>query len=192
MDKIILASISPRRQMVLEKMGIDFEVIPSDYEEDMTLNLEPSELVKFLSLGKARTVAAKNPGRVVLGGDTIVVLGNEVIGKPRDIAEAKVMLQKLSGRSHLVYTGFSLIRDSQEFSDFSQAKVYFKKLDDKIVDSYLQHSGILDKAGAYALQEIGGLLIDKMEGDFYAIVGLPIASIVEKLKDFNIDFWAKE
>lgn len=189
MKKIILASSSPRRKELLEKTGIVFEIIPSTYEEDMSIDLSPVELSIFLSKQKAESVAENNPDAVVIGADTFVVLGDKVLGKPHIKEKAKEMLSILSGKQHSVITGFTVIEKlaNKSISQTVETKVYFKNLTDEEIKDYVDTGEPLDKAGAYAIQGIGKKLVEKIEGDYSNIVGLPIDNVMEILKEFNIE-----
>jgi septum formation protein len=188
MTKIILASGSPRRKELLKKTGIIFNVEVSDYDEDMSLRLAPLELAKALSSGKAEAVAKKHKGEdvLVIGADTFVVLDNEILGKPHTPEKAKEMIGKLSGRAHSVITGFTIInpRSGKKVSKAIESKVYFRKLTGKEMDDYIKAGESLDKAGAYAIQEAGAILIEKTEGDYTNIIGLPLPALIEELKNF--------
>lgn len=190
MKKIILASGSPRRKELLEKTGIVFEIIPSTYEEDMSIDLSPVELSIFLSKQKAESVAENNPDAVVIGADTFVVLGDKVLGKPHIKEKAKEMLSILSGKQHSVITGFTVIKKSanKSISKAVETKVYFKNLTNEKIEDYVNTGEPLDKAGAYAIQGIGKKLVEKIEGDYSNIVGLPIDDVMETLKEFNIEY----
>lgn len=188
MKKLILASTSLRRKELLAEAGFQFEVIPSDYEEDMTLSMSPKELVVYLGKEKARAVAEKNRDAVVIGADTFIVFKNQVLGKPHTPEKAKETLRRLSGNKHVVMTGFSIMcKDkTQEESRAIETEVYFKQLTDKEIDDYISTGEPLDRAGAYAIQGLGKVLVDKIEGDYTNIVGFPIQDITDVLKEFEI------
>ena len=185
---IILASASPRRSSLLADANIDFEkFVPNVTEEDSNGN--PIELVKLNSLIKARAAAKLNRGRIVLGSDTVVALDGVVYGKPKDLVEAKNMLSVLAGRTHSVYTGVAFVEISdsgeEKFSvDVEESKVQFRKLDSDAIDEYISKVNVLDKAGAYAAQECGSLIIESIEGNFDNVMGLPIKLVRSMLKDF--------
>ncbi len=186
MKKIILASTSPRRKQLLEQIGIKFDTEPSSYEEDMTLDMHPIDLAKYLSLGKAEAVAArhKDENVVVIGSDTFISYKDKVLGKPHTKEKAKDMLNMLSGQIHQVITGYSLIncKNGEIISEAEVIEVYFKKLSEKEIDEYIATGEPLDRAGAYAIQEKGALLVSKINGDYFALVGLPIGPVVDALK----------
>ena len=190
MSKIILASASPRRKELFEQTGIPFVVEVSDYREDMNLKLKPLELAKELSRGKAEAVAKnhKNEDAVIIGADTFVVFKNKILGKPHTAKKAKEMIKEMSGRGHSVITGFTVldVKSGREVSRAVESKVFFRKLTDKEIDTYVKNGEPLDKAGAYAIQEFGSVLIKKVDGDYSNIVGLPLAPLIEELKKFGV------
>jgi septum formation protein len=183
--KLILASGSPRRKELLERAGLSFDVIPSGYEEDMNLALPPIELVKHLSRGKAEEVAKRHLNAVVLSADTIVAYGDLVLGKPHTPERAKEMLQLLSGKAHSVFTGYTIIRgkDNKVVSRAVETKVYCKELSEREIDEYIETGDPLDKAGAYAIQKFGATVVEKIEGDYDNVVGLPVGEVIKVLRD---------
>ncbi|MCR4311560.1 MAG: Maf family protein [Candidatus Taylorbacteria bacterium] len=187
--KIILASTSPRRKEILEKMGVAFQVVASKYEEDMSLPLSPSDLVKHLAMGKAVDVANRFPECLVIGADTIVVLGDEVMGKPHTNDVAEEMLKKLSGKKHQVITGLAIIykEGGVMINEVMPTSVYVKNLNKKEISEYIATGEPLDKAGAYAVQGLGGALIEKTEGDYWNLVGLPAGRVATHLRAFGIN-----
>jgi len=188
MKKIILASTSPRRKELLEKIGLKFKIVPSNYEEDMNLKMKPLALAKFLSKGKAEEVAKKYKNHVIIAADTFVALGDELLGKPHKVSEAEKMLRKISGRAVSIITGYTIIDTSvaKRISNVSESKVYIKKLTEEEIKSYIKTKEPLDKAGAFAVQGIGAVLIKKIEGDFFGIVGLPLYDLAQSLKKLGI------
>ncbi|MFH1968613.1 MAG: Maf family protein [bacterium] len=189
MIKIVLASQSPRRKQLLEQIGLDFEIDPSSYEEDMTLKMNPKELAEFLSLGKAKDVAERHKDSIIISADTIVAVDKEVFGKPKTPEKAKYMLQKLSSRAHSVITGFTIVDTeiNKQISKSVETKVYFKNLSEQEIDSYIATGEPLDKGGSYAIQGKAALFVEKIEGDYFNIVGLPIMPIAQELKNFGIN-----
>lgn len=188
MKKIILASTSPRRKEILEKTRLIFSIEGSDYEEDMSLPLAPHELVKFLSLEKAKSVAKKHTDALIIAADTIVTFEDRVLGKPHTAEKAKEMLLMLNGKRNTVITGVAIIDTTtgrtESFSD--EADIYLKQLTESEIDNYISSGEPLDKAGAYAIQGLGSVFIKKIDGDFFAVMGLPIEKIAESLKGFGI------
>ena len=189
MKKIILASASPGRKGLLLQVGLEFEVDPSDYQEDMTLEMEPNKLAEHLSLGKAKDVARRHENSIIISADTFCVLGGEILGKPYTKENAQKMLGKLSGKVHSVVTGFTIIdtETNKQVSKSVETKVYFKNITEEEVDAYISSGEPLTKAGAYAMQHRGGLFVEKIDGDYFNIVGLPIAPLFEELKNFGIN-----
>jgi len=186
MRKIILASTSPRRKELLAQAGLVFEAVASEYEEDMTLPMEPGELVKFLSKGKAEAVAKNYDDAIVIGGDTFISFNGHVLGKPHTKERAKEMLTMLSGNEHSVLSGFTVIdtKNKKTISDFVEAKIKFKKLSEKEIDDYIATEEPLTRAGAYAIQTVKDTFVEKMDGDYDSIVGLPVTRVKEIVDSF--------
>ena len=188
MKTIILASASPRRKEILEITGLKFKVDASDYEENLNLKLNPHKLARFLSGEKAKIVSRKYKNALIIAADTFIVFKSKILGKPHTEKEAKKMLNSLNNRSHSVITGFTIIDtgNNKKISKSVETKVWFKKLSHKELDSYVKTKEPLDKAGAYAIQGIGALLIRKIEGDYFNVIGLPLSDLVENLKKFGV------
>jgi len=187
---LILASRSPRRRKLLAQLGLDFEVHPSDLDENATNHRLPEQLVEQLALEKARTVAARFPEALTLGADTIVVLDGDVLNKPADEAEARAMLRRLSGRTHTVYTGVALVHPAsqREVVDYEATQVTFAPLTDAEIDAYVATGSPLDKAGAYGIQDdYGAVFIRRIEGDYYNVVGLPLHRLYRMLRNHFAD-----
>ncbi len=189
MKTIILASASPRRKELLEKIGLRFEVEPSNYEEDMRSELEPHELAKRVSLEKAKAVASKHKNAIVIAADTFIVFGGKILGKPQTELEAKKMLQTINGQSHSVITGFTVIETDKNkaLSRAVETKVYIRRLTLEEIDAYVKSKEPLDKAGGYAIQGLGSVIVEKIEGDYFNVMGLPLSAITESLKEFGIN-----
>ncbi|OGZ73112.1 MAG: septum formation protein Maf [Candidatus Staskawiczbacteria bacterium RIFCSPLOWO2_01_FULL_38_12b] len=189
MKKIILASSSLRRKNLLEQIGLEFEIDPSNYQEDMNLKMNPRKLAEYLSLRKAQDVALRHKDSIIIAADTFCVLGKEVLGKPKTKENAKIMLQKLSGKAHSVITGFTIIdtETGKKFSKSIETKVYFKDVPEQEIDAYIATGEPLEFAGSYAIQHLGGLFVEKIEGDYFNIVGLPILPLTVELKKFGIN-----
>lgn len=188
--RIILASGSPRRQQILLQMGFSFETIPPPTIEERQY-IEPTNLegsVQKLASLKAGIVSGNYPESLVLGADTIVVKDREVLGKPRDRQDAFRMLKGLSGRSHEVITGIALRCKETGFykSGFSSTKVFFRKIGDEEIDAYLSNDEYRDKAGAYAIQGKALIFVDRIEGCYYNVVGLPVSNTISLFKEFNV------
>lgn len=186
MVQFVLASGSPRRKELLERVGLEFSVRTSEIEEQIEENMPPYLVVEQLALQKAADVA-KTAGEntLVIGADTIVVLDGEILTKPHSEQEAADMLRKLSGRSHSVLTGLSVIRtdDALGVSVFEETKVFFRTLTEEEIACYIKSGEPLDKAGAYGIQGRGSMLIEKIEGDYFNVVGLPLCRLCKVLKD---------
>ena len=184
--KLILASASPRRKELLKNAGYEYEVCPADIDETMPEGVEPETACEILSRKKAQAVLEENPDAVVLGSDTIVVLGNTILGKPEDKEAARAMLRSLSGRVHQVYTGLCVCSKDRTLSLVSRADVRFYPLSDELIDAYIATNEPMDKAGAYGIQGVGSMLVKSIEGDYFTIVGLPVAKAARMLGEFGI------
>jgi septum formation protein len=191
MKNIILASASPRRKELLEKIGLRFTIDPSGCAEETAAGLTPHELVRQISLDKANAVAAKHPDSIIIAADTIGVIGEKILGKPHTAHEAVKMLRMISGKSHLVITGFTVLdtATNKRVTVTTDTTVYIKKLSAAEIEAYVKTGEALDKAGAYAIQGKGALLVEKIEGDFYNVVGLPLSALAQTLKSFGVDVW---
>jgi len=180
--EIILASKSPRRKEILEKFGYQVEVVLPYNVDEVNLGQSgfntPDKVVCHNSLLKARSVPASN--KPILASDTIVMLGEKQFGKPEDKKEAISFLTLLAGKTHQVYSSYSIIHKGQEKTGFDLSHVTFKKLSEKEIMQYIETVHVLDKAGAYAIQDGGEIIVEKLEGSFYTVMGLPI-EIVTKL-----------
>jgi septum formation protein len=173
--KIILASGSPRRKELLSKLGYQFDIVIPDLDETPFPGENPAEHVLRLSLAKAQMIAKDHPNDLIIGADTIVVLDNTILGKPASPIEAISMLKFLSGKSHIVYTGLSLvIRDEIIFiSKYDATTVVFNNLDEKAIQEYVASGEPLDKAGAYGIQGMGSFLVNRYDGEFDTVIGFP-------------------
>lgn len=187
MSKIILASSSPRRQQILKDLGLQFEAFPVDFMEKME-GMEPHELVAYNALGKAREVAKKHSESIIIGCDTVIVLNGEILGKPNTPEKAKSMLKKLSGKYHSVFSGLALIdaKTNGEMVGYEETKIKFRELSEEEIDDYIASGEPLDKAGAYGIQGRGELFIDRIEGSFSNVVGLPKGLLIKFLSEAGI------
>ncbi|MGM7720959.1 nucleoside triphosphate pyrophosphatase [uncultured Metabacillus sp.] len=174
-SSLILASASPRRKELLELLQIPFKIIVSEVDEILDESLHPAEMVQSLAMQKAASVAKHNKHSYVIGSDTLVVYGERMLGKPSSKREAIELLQMLSGKTHEVYTGVAIMYGEQIQSFYEKASVTFFPLTQKEIKEYVSTGEPMDKAGAYGIQGYGALLVEKIHGDYYAIVGLPIA-----------------
>lgn len=184
MKEIILASTSPRRKELLSMLPITFKIESKNVDERLKEDLSAVENVMDIATRKAEGIAIENEDHLVIGCDTIVVLDTKILGKPKNEEEAFQMLKRLSGKMHSVYTGVSLIHKKQKINRtfYVETKVYMKVLMDEEILSYVATGDCLDKAGAYGIQTRGGLLIEKIEGDYFNVVGLPISKLYDNLK----------
>lgn len=184
--RLILASGSPRRKELLEELGFKFEVIPSDAEEEHRSDISLTELCELNAEIKTRAVAVNYPDAVVLGGDTLVYIDDEPLGKPKSREEAIAMLERLSGRAHKVCSGMCLIEGGivQPFHEVTD--VIFKDIDQDVIESYMERVNVMDKAGSYAVQEYGEMIIERVDGDFSNVVGLPQRKVLEQLRAFGL------
>jgi septum formation protein len=184
--RLILASASPRRKEIMQNAGYEFDCIPS-YADETTENLPPAQMVINLSLLKAEEIAKQNTDFVVVGADTIVSLKGTILQKPKDAAEAVKMLKMLSGAVHEVYTGVSIVSAQKKESFYVRSKVQFYCLSDELILRYVKTGEPMDKAGAYGIQAKGALLVQSIEGDYFNIMGLPVAELAIRLKrEYNI------
>ncbi len=187
-EKIILASGSPRRKELLEQVGINIEISPSTIDEETVSIKKPENYVKELSFLKAADISLSYPDSWILGADTIVVIGNQILGKPQSKPDAIDMLTKLNNREHSVYTGFCLIHQKKNaiIKKCVETKVYFKYLSDQEIQWYVNTGEPFDKAGAYGIQGIGAVLVKQIKGSYSNVVGLPVCEVVETLMHLNI------
>ncbi|MBI3619611.1 septum formation protein Maf [Candidatus Roizmanbacteria bacterium] len=189
MKRIILASSSPRRKQILEMIGLSFEVDPSKIAEKMDAKIDHHLLAKQLSRQKARHVAEKYSNALVIAADTFIVCQNERLGKAHTAREIRRMLKKLSGRVHRVITGFTLIEkpSNKSLSDSVESQVSIKPLTDDDIEAYLKTKEPFEKAGGYAIQGYGALFVEKIAGDYFNIVGLPVYQLAKRLAEFGIN-----
>ena len=181
MENIILASSSPRRKRLLSEAGFNFEIIVSDAEEICDKFMIPWDLTVQNAQIKASPIAQINREKIVIGADTVVSLDNEIFGKPSDMEEAVKMLARLSGRTHIVTTGVCIIQKEKNENFYVNTEVTFKPLSGKEISQYVKVINPLDKAGAYAAQDHGELIIEKYSGSFTNVVGLPMSEVKEAL-----------
>ncbi len=192
---IILASASPRRKEILGNTNLKFEVIKSDIDEVILPEESPCQVVMRLAYEKSMDISYNNKNKLIIGADTIVCLDNIILGKPKDKLDAIEMIKKLSGRTHQVITGISLINldANKKIIDYVVSNVKFKKLSHEDIMDYIQTNESLDKAGAYGIQGYGALLVEEIKGDYFNIVGLPISKLSDLLKKhFSINLFYGE
>ena len=182
--KVILASASPRRLELLQQIGIEPIVCPADFDEGDGAASQADEIVMANALGKCRAVANfKGTEMPVIGADTVVVIDNVILGKPRDPKAACEMLRQLSGRSHEVLTGIAVKYKNKEVVDVVHTRVYFRSLSDAEIEAYVATGEPLDKAGAYGIQGRGAILVEKIDGCYNNVVGLPVSRVNELLNE---------
>lgn len=183
---LILASSSPRRRDFLNNMGINYQIIKPRIDETAHLGENPQVYVARMAQTKAQVIASEHPQEVVLAADTIVVVGDEILGKPKDREDAKRILRTLSGKTHQVMTAVC-IRKGEDIRNFTQStNVTFAPLNEELIDTYVASGECDDKSGAYAVQGIGAMLIEKVEGSVSSVVGLPICQVRQILSEFKI------
>lgn len=186
--KIILASQSPRRKELLERMGItDFKVIPAQGEELVTRTLTADQLVEELSQRKCAEVAAAHPKDLIIAADTVVSINNRVLGKPRSEEDAARMLAALSGKLHLVYTGVTVAKEGRTLTQHEVTSVRFRTLTQADIIRYIATGEPMDKAGAYGIQGYGSVLVEGISGDYYNVVGLPVCRLARMLAWFGVN-----
>jgi len=185
---IVLASGSPRRLELLKKIGIDdFTVIVDTSEEVIIPGLSPDEQVVRLSLQKARNVALKcNKDDIIIAADTIVYLEEKPLGKPDSQTDAKNMLKALSGRKHSVYTGVTLLNGDKYVSHAEKTDVWFREISDSEINAYVETGEPMDKAGSYAAQGRAAVFVERIKGDFFNVMGLPLCKLSQMLKEFGV------
>lgn len=186
---IILASASPRRRELLERMGLtDFAVITADIDETPLPGLTCPQQVERLSLLKARAVAQQvSPNALIIAADTVVTLDGAILGKPANRNQARQMLSTLSGREHQVYTGVTVLQGDRSLTRHEMTRVNFRPLTDSEVDDYVATGECDDKAGAYGIQGYGCLLVEGIVGDYYNVMGLPVVCLERMLKEFGMN-----
>lgn len=186
--KIVLASQSPRRKELLGRMGLEFVTQASKIDESAFDRLEARELVATLSREKAQWIARQLDGEtLVIGADTVVVRDGAALGKPKDAEDAVAMLLSLSGRDHQVCTGVTVCRGDRVLTQVEETQVTFRDLTEAEVRQYVSTGEPMDKAGAYGIQGLGGLLVEGIRGDYSNVVGLPVCRLGQMLKDFGVD-----
>ena len=185
MNPIVLASGSPRRKQLLEMLRIPFRVIPPDVDEHVLPGEEPGHYVSRLSRAKAEAVVARAPGEVILAADTTVVLDGAIFEKPTSPANAVEMLSRLQGRTHEVMTAVAVARDGELAQALDVSRVTFRSVDRATLEAYVATGEPMDKAGAYAIQGLGAPLIERVEGDFFGVMGLPLRLALDLLARFG-------
>ena len=191
---VVLASQSPRRRDLLDLVGIAHRVRPADVDESVRDGEAPGAYTERLALEKARAIAAHEPGTVVVAADTTVVIDGEILGKPVDAAEARTMLRRLAGRTHEVYTGMAVVRadgagrGTRGASGVERVRVSFRALTDDEIAAYVATGEPMDKAGAYGIQGYGATIVERIEGDYFAVMGLSLVRLVALLGEVGVAY----
>jgi len=188
--EIILASSSPRRRQLLESLGISFKIVPANFdEESISFDGDPEEYVTILAKGKVDIIRKLHPKSFVLAADTTVYAFGKVINKPQDLNDAKKMLTILSGATHTVYTGVALALGDTVQTAVERTEVRFFPLTEEQIDTYVNTQHVLDKAGGYAIQGAGALIVERIDGCYYNVVGLPLSTVSRLLSTFGCNLW---
>ncbi len=185
---IVLASTSPRRRELLEMLGVEHQVDASEVDERRQPAELPESLVVRLARAKAEIVASRRPGEYVLAADTVVVLDGETLGKPTSVRDAESMLARLGGREHKVVTAVALVKDEQCFERCDITRVWLRELSSEMISAYVATGEPLDKAGSYAAQGRGAILVERIEGDFFGVMGLPLRLVVDLMASAGLTY----
>ena len=194
MNRLYLASLSPRRSQLLKQIGVVFDIIPIEIDESSFENELPQDLVKrlsFLKASKGMNLLSENKYNCVISADTVVVVDGLILGKPQSKKEVWKMLRLLSGKTHTVYTGVCVIGNSRKETIYVGTKVKFRKISLLEIERYSLTGEPYDKAGAYAIQGLGAAFIEKIDGDYSSVVGLPLAETAKILSNFSISYLNK-
>ena len=186
--RVILASASPRRRQLLDLVGISHEVLPTDTDESLIAGELPEQYAERLARTKAGSVAEVNRDAVVIGADTIVVIDERVLGKPQDVGDAEQMIRTLSGRSHTVMTAVAVCHNGRIASGVEIVDVTFLPLGDDEIRRYVATGEPMDKAGAYGIQGYGATIVRRIDGDYFAVMGLSLVKLVSLLRELGIDY----
>lgn len=189
---IILASASPRRRELLTQIGVSYKVLPVDIDESPRPGEAPADFVRRLALEKARAGQAVHDGPPVLGADTCVVVDGRILGKPRDYAQAQAMLSALSGRVHQVLSAVALVQGERRAQALSQSRVGMRVIAEAEIEAYWASGEPADKAGAYAIQGLGAVFVNALEGSYSGVMGLPVFETAGLLKEFGVDVMLKK
>jgi septum formation protein len=184
----VLASSSPRRRDLLNLIGIKHEVRPANIDETMRPREVPRRHAERLAREKASKVAVRNQDLITIGADTVVVINRKVLGKPADVADAARMLRMLSGREHTVITAVAVARGKKLRSAIEEVSVKFRRLRDDEIEAYIATGEPMDKAGAYGIQGFGATIVERVEGDYFAVMGLPLVRLVGLLRDVGVRY----
>ena len=189
-SKIVLASTSPRRAELLKQIGVEFELASGNVQERPHPDEAPADYITRLARAKVMAVAREREAGLIVGADTVVVLDGQLLGKPKDEADAERMLRSLSGRWHAVMTGVALhdVTTGQEVAAFDKTLVRFARLSNQEIDWYVKTGEPMDKAGAYGIQGLGGLFVDEIAGNYYNVVGLPLPLVYRLARRLGYSF----
>jgi septum formation protein len=186
--RVVLASASPRRRQLLDLIGIPHEVRPANIDETMRPREAPRRHTERLAREKATKIATRDPDLITIGADTVVVISRKVLGKPRDQAEAVRMLSELSGREHTVITAVAVARGKKLRSAIEEVRVKFRRLRDDEIAAYVATGEPMDKAGAYGIQGYGATIVECIEGDYFAVMGLPLTRLTALMRDLGVRY----
>ena len=186
--KVILASASPRRRQLLELIGIQHEVRPSNIDESIKGKETPHKHAERLAREKASAVAKSEPEAVTIAADTIVVIDRKILGKPSNPVDAGSMLSLLNGRNHTVITAVAVARGTKLKSGVEEVHVKFRKMSEDEIDAYIATGEPMDKAGAYGIQGFGATIVERIEGDYFAVMGLPLVRLTRLLAELGVDY----
>ena len=185
---VVLASSSPRRRDLLNLIGIAHDVRPPNIDETMRPREAPRRHAERLAREKASAIAVRDPDLITIGADTVVVINRKVLGKPKDVADAARMLGLLSGREHTVITAVAVARGRKLRSAIEEVKVKFRRLRDDEIEAYIATGEPMDKAGAYGIQGFGATIVERVEGDYFAVMGLPLVRLVGLMRDVGVRY----
>ena len=183
--RIVLASQSPRRAELIGRLGLDFDTVPADIDETARDGEDPAAYAERLAREKAQAIAVSRPDALVVGSDTIVVIDGDLLGKPRDRQQAVEMLLRLEGREHEVCTGIAVVHGDRVESGLERVRVRFRALDRRACEEYVATGEPMDKAGAYGIQGFGSALVEGVDGDYFAVMGLPVVHMLKLLERFG-------
>lgn len=186
--RVVLSSRSPRRHQLLDLIGIPHEVVPADIDESVRPRERPGKHAERLAREKAEAVAGNDPNLVAIGADTIVIIDGKILGKPTSVVDAGSMLNLLSGRKHTVVTAVAVARGKRIRSALEEVSVKFRKLTDDEIDAYIATGEPMDKAGAYGIQGYGATIVERIEGDYFAVMGLPLVRLVSLLAEVDVHY----
>jgi len=186
--RVVLASQSPRRRQLLDLIGIRHEVRPANLDETPRAREAPRRHAERLAREKASTIATRDPDLITIGADTVVVINRQVLGKPADAAEAAWMLAMLSGREHTVITAIAVARGRKIRSSIEEVKVKFRRLREDEIEAYIATGEPMDKAGAYGIQGFGATIVERIDGDYFAVMGLSLVRLVGLLRDVGVRY----